>query len=181
MNVHAPRPDRSPEAVAARKKAVDQARAANMRQGYTGDPVNHDKETGSDTFIRYDPDNNLLGDHAITRGRNASEKISRIIAFTGQSLKGPAESSAILKLADSAQDAGGRERKEMVPAAGRAQALAFKVGKGRVVVHGEAAMLSAQISGQENFKMGMNVEGYDNKQYALNLMHWLSGVLKEKF
>ena len=39
MNVHAPRPDRSPEAVAARQKAVDQARAANMRQGYTGDPV----------------------------------------------------------------------------------------------------------------------------------------------
>ena len=39
MNVHAPRPDRSAEAVAARQKAVDQARAANMRQGYTGDPV----------------------------------------------------------------------------------------------------------------------------------------------
>ena len=39
MNVHAPRPDRSPEAVAARKKASDQTRAANMRQGYTGDPV----------------------------------------------------------------------------------------------------------------------------------------------
>ena len=66
----------------------------------------------------------------------------------------------------------------MVSAAGRAQALAFKVGKGRVVVHGEAAMLSAQITGQDKFKMGMNVEGYDNKQYALNLMHWLSGILK---
>ncbi|CUX72335.1 MULTISPECIES: antitoxin VbhA family protein [Agrobacterium] len=39
MNVHAPRPDRSPEAVAARQKAIDQARAANMRQGYQHDPV----------------------------------------------------------------------------------------------------------------------------------------------
>jgi hypothetical protein len=39
MNIHAPRPDRSPEAVAARQKAVDQARAANMRQGYKGDPL----------------------------------------------------------------------------------------------------------------------------------------------
>ena len=39
MNVHAPRPDSSAEAMAARKKAVDQARAANIRQGYTGDPV----------------------------------------------------------------------------------------------------------------------------------------------
>jgi hypothetical protein len=66
----------------------------------------------------------------------------------------------------------------MVTAAGRAQVLAFKVGKGRVVVHGEAAMLSAQIAGPEKFKMGMNFEGYDNKQYALNVMHWLSGLLK---
>ena len=39
MNVHAPRPDRSPEAVARRKKATDQARAANMRQGYVHDPL----------------------------------------------------------------------------------------------------------------------------------------------
>lgn len=39
MHIDAARPDRSPEAVAARKKASDQARAANMRQGYTSDPV----------------------------------------------------------------------------------------------------------------------------------------------
>ena len=41
-------------------------------------------------------------------------------------------------------------------------------------------LLNAQITGQEKSKMGMNFEGYDNKQYALNLMHWLSGLLKEK-
>jgi hypothetical protein len=48
------------------------------------------------------------------------------------------------------------------------------------VVQGEAAMLSAQIAGPEKFKMGMNVPGNDNRQYALNVMHWLSGLLKEK-
>ncbi|MBX4911697.1 MULTISPECIES: antitoxin VbhA family protein [Rhizobiaceae] len=42
MNVHSRRPDRSPEAVARRKKATDQARAANIRQGYTYDPVLED-------------------------------------------------------------------------------------------------------------------------------------------
>jgi hypothetical protein len=47
-------------------------------------------------------------------------------------------------------------------------------------VQGEAAMLSAQISGTEKRRMGMNVPGNDNKQYALNVMHWLSGFLKEK-
>jgi hypothetical protein len=39
MNIHSTRPDRSPEAVARRRKATDQARAANIRQGYTFDPV----------------------------------------------------------------------------------------------------------------------------------------------
>jgi hypothetical protein len=100
------------------------------------------------------------------------------LSFTGQSLKGPEESSSVLKLSDTAQDSPNHEQKSMTSAAGRAQALAFKVGKGRVVVHGEAAMLSAQIAGPEKFKMGMNVDGYDNKQYALNVMHWLSGSLK---
>jgi hypothetical protein len=33
------RPDRSADAVARRQKAVDQARAANIRAGYTHDPV----------------------------------------------------------------------------------------------------------------------------------------------
>ncbi|OHV80293.1 antitoxin VbhA family protein [Ensifer sp. LCM 4579] len=32
------RPDRSPKAIAKRQKAADQARAANIRAGYTHDP-----------------------------------------------------------------------------------------------------------------------------------------------
>lgn len=39
MNMRHARSDRSPEAVAHRRKATDQARAANMRQGYVFDPV----------------------------------------------------------------------------------------------------------------------------------------------
>ncbi|MEL4376606.1 antitoxin VbhA family protein [Ochrobactrum cytisi] len=39
MSIHGPRPDLCPEAVAKRKKATDQARAANMRQGYLHDPL----------------------------------------------------------------------------------------------------------------------------------------------
>jgi hypothetical protein len=39
-------------------------------------------------------------------------------------------------------------------------------------------MISAQVSGPENRRMGMNVPGNDNRQYALNVMHWLSGLLK---
>ena len=49
--------------------------------------------------------------------------------------------------------------------------------RGSVVVLGEAAMLTAQIAPQ-GFRVGMNLPGYGNRQLALNIMHWLSGLLK---
>jgi hypothetical protein len=60
-----------------------------------------------------------------------------------------------------------------VPAGGHSQAVAIEVGKGRVVVLGEAGMISAQIDAQGG-KMGMNVPGNDNQAFALNVFHWLS-------
>jgi hypothetical protein len=147
----------------------------DMSKGYTFDAAN---SGGAPSFLVFSRENKLLGPHPIVDGRNEKERVNKVLSFTGQSLKGPEESSSVLKLSDTAQDSPNHEQKSMTSAAGRAQALAFKVGKGRVVVHGEAAMLSAQIAGPEKFKMGMNVEGYDNKQYALNIMHWLSGALK---
>ena len=150
----------------------------DMSKGYTIDAANSLRSDPSSLI--FSRENKLLAAHPITEGRNETERINRVLSFTGQSLKGPEDSFSILKLADTAQDAPDREAKTLAPAAGRAQALAFKLGKGRVVVQGEAAMLSAQITGPDNHKMGMNVDGYDNKQYTLNLMHWLTGVLKEK-
>ena len=150
----------------------------DMSKGYTFDAANSLGNAAS--FLIFSRENKLLGPHPIVEGRNEKERVNKVLSFTGQSLKGPEDSSSILKLADTAQDSANHEQKSMVSAAGRAQALAFKVGKGRVVVHGEAAMLSAQVAGPEKFRMGMNYEGFDNKQYALNLIHWLSGLLKEK-
>ena len=63
-----------------------------------------------------------------------------------------------------------------VSAAGRAQGIALKFGKGRAVFLGEAAMLTAQVTGQ--LKFGMNYPGADNRQLALNIVHWLSRLLK---
>jgi hypothetical protein len=153
----------------------------DMSKGYTGDPSNYDVESNNQGFIKYNRDNNLLVDHPITRGRNDREKISRVIAFTGQSLKGPSGSVAFMRLADTAVDSiptgQGQERKE-VSAAGRSQGIAFKFGKGRVVVLAEAAMMSAQLAGPQRMKFGMNRPGIDNRQLALNIMHWLTGRLK---
>ncbi len=148
----------------------------DMSKGYTFDAANSLPQRPS--ALIFSRENKLLGPHPIVDGRNEKERVNKVLSFTGQSLKGPEDSAAVLKLSDTAQDSPDHEQKSMTSAAGRAQALAFKVGKGRVVVQGEAAMLSAQIAGQEKVKMGMNYEGYDNKQYALNVMHWLSGLLK---
>jgi len=38
-------------------------------------------------------------------------------------------------------------------------------------------MLTAQIDGKTKKPYGMKVQGIDNRQLALNIMHWLSGIL----
>jgi hypothetical protein len=141
----------------------------------------HDSENsmgGNPLLMVYSRENKLLLDHPITEGRGATERITRVMTFSGQSLKGPADSSILLKLSDTAKESTDEQGKVEQSTAGRAQGIAFKFGDGRVVVLGEAAMLSAQLSGSENYKIGMNVPGTDNRQLTLNIMHWLSGLLK---
>jgi len=125
-----------------------------------------------------------LGDHPILRGRSEAERVKKVGTFTGQSLKGPAKSVAMLKLPDDAvekvpdEKEPFRNKPQERSAKGRCQAVAMQVGKGRVVVLGEAAMMTAQvINGDRAF--GMNVKGLDNRQFALNIVHWLTGLLEE--
>lgn len=148
----------------------------NMSKMFTFDNQNYEKDSDNRGFIVYTRESGRLVDHAITRGRNDTELVNKIITFTGQSLKGPDDSVAFLKLADSAQDAM-QGTSTPISAAGRSQGLAMKFGKGRVIVMGEAGMLTAQLAGQQAMKFGMNRPGIDNRQLALNIMHWLSGLL----
>jgi hypothetical protein len=148
----------------------------DMSKMYTADPQNSD--AGSSSFIVYTRVSGTLADHPVTRGRNESERVNKVIAFTGQSLKGPADSFAFMRLADTAIDTMPGPNANRVPAAGRAQGIAINVGKGRVIVLGEAGMLSAQVVGAQQMKFGMNRSGIDNRQLALNIMHWLSRILK---
>ena len=156
--------------------ALAQKFGVDMSKGYTFDPEN--SAAGAPTQLIFSRENKLLGNHPILEGRSEAERIKLLRSFTGQSLKGPDGSAGILNLANTAFDRPTYAAETSVPAAGRTQAVAFKFGKGRVMVQGEAAMLSAQISGADKRPMGMNVPGNDDRQYALNLMHWLSGILK---
>lgn len=148
-----------------------------MSKGVAMDQANADKELNDPSFIVYSRENHLLAENSITNGRGAAERINRVIVFAGQSLKGGTGSDAFLKLADTAIDKIAATEKSG-SASGRAQGIALRLGKGRVVVLADAAMISAQVAGSDNAPVGMNVAGIDNKQLTLNIMHWLSGLLK---
>lgn len=84
------------------------------------------------------------------------------------------------KLPLSAASLPGLSLNKTTSAAGLSQAVALKLGKGRVVILGEAGLLSAQlvqVQGEKPIKVGMNRTDFDNKQFALNIMHWLSKYL----
>jgi hypothetical protein len=147
-----------------------------MSKGFVFDPDH--SAPNNPTLLIFSRENKLLLDHPITQGRNDSERINRVQTFTGQALKGPQGATQLLLLAATANDQADPMGGEKKSVAGQAQGLAFKFGKGRIVMLGEAAMLSAQVFGPKNSPMGMNVPGNDNRQFALNIMHWLSGLLK---
>ncbi len=142
--------------------------------------------------------------HPILLGRDEGEKVESVTAFTGQSLAGPAGAAVLLPMTDGAREARDlptlqalADRLEQAGETGTgaeaavaelsspalpAQALAFEHGQGRVVVLGEAGMLSAQLirfppdSGQPDRRFGMNAAP-GNARFGLNVMHWLSGLL----
>lgn len=157
-----------------------------MSLGYTGDSLQA-AGPGGITNIEFKREGGTLGDHPIMSGWSEKEAVNRIVAFTGQSLRGPAGSTPLMKLSDGAVDIPpealglAADPKAMMSKAtsakGRSMAVALQVGRGRVVVQGEAGMLSAQIvvsPGREPYKFGMNQPGLDNQQYALNVMRWLA-------
>jgi hypothetical protein len=147
-----------------------------MSKGVTQDPAHSDGQLGGPSVLVFSRENKLLADHPVTRGRNEAETVRKVVSFTGQSLAGSKDSFAFMLLGDTAVDVA-RPSGKQSSAAGKSQGLALDFGKGRVVVLGEAAMLSAQLAGPRGRPMGMNAPGIDDRQLALNIMHWLSRLL----
>ena len=143
-----------------------------MSNGRTIDPGNTTPDGKTPGFIVYTRASGLA-EHAITNGRTPDEHVNRVMTFTGQSLKGAAGVVAFMKLSETARDVPGSGG-PTTSASGRAQGVALSFGSGRVVVLGEAGMLSAQLAGPNQGFLGMNHPGIDNRLLALNILHWLS-------
>jgi hypothetical protein len=142
-----------------------------MYLAFARDDVHHD---GWDNErLVFSRQNGLLTSGAIANGRNAAERVNTVTTFTGQSLSVPKGAVPFLRMDDASYDWESSSVRNS--ARGHAQGISMVFGKGRVVMLGEAALLSAQVD-PLGFRMGMNAAGNDDRQLALNIAHWLSGA-----
>ncbi|MFN8179673.1 MAG: DUF4350 domain-containing protein [bacterium] len=149
--------------------ALSEALGVTMHKGFVEVPGEL-----SDPLL-FSRENGRLGDHPILHGDGPATSVGRVMTYTGQSLDGPAGATSLLVLPDQAVEAVPEGEALVERPAGRAQAVALELGKGRAVVLGEGGMVTAQVN--RRVRYGMNTRDNDNRQLVLNVMHWLSRKL----
>lgn len=136
-----------------------------------------------DTFTRTA---NALKDDAVVRGRAGDAAVTKVTTFTGSAFLPPAGARALLAFPDSYEILLPSVAWQFTPTTPRrattdtVQGAVMPFGKGRVAVFGEAAMFSAQFDpGPPPARMGFNLPSAgENKQFVLNIAHWLSRLIE---
>ena len=130
-------------------------------------------------FERFFRSNGTLKSGPITNGQRRKERVDTVVTFTGQAFHLPPEATPIIELDENYTILSPRiawQFDDNTPAMsgnGMCQLAYREFGKGKIVVSGEAAMFSAQLS-NGRFRMGMNApEAAQNRQLLLNIIHWL--------
>ena len=126
------------------------------------------------SFLKFTSKNGLLNtEHTITKGEKKNERISNILTIGGSGLTGDGYTN-ILKLSSSAMIK--KWNGTMPSGTPNSQCLAGNVGKGKLVALGDCNGFTAMSlkSGEYKLSAGMQVSGYDWKQFVLNTLHWLS-------
>ena len=147
--------------------------------GIVADSLNYDttiKMPGwpQQSFLKFTSTNGLLNtEHPITKGEKKNERISNILTIGGSGLTGDGYTN-ILKLSSSAMIK--KWNGTMPSGTPNSQCLAGNVGKGKLVALGDCNGFTAMSlkSGEYKLSAGMQVSGYDWKQFVLNTLHWLS-------
>lgn len=131
-------------------------------------------------------ENKLLISHPILNGRDKSEAIDSVATFTGSAFQIEKDGKPLLVFNEDYISLNPQvawqfdEKTPKTELKGWLQGATLKFGKGRIAVFGEAAMFSAQLTGAQRNPMGMNSpKAKQNPQFLLNVMHWLSGLLKD--
>ncbi len=147
-----------------------------MNNGFAGDTT----QLGAPDLFTLE-DNTLLK-NIITEGRDISESVDSIYSFTGQAFQIPGDAIPILNFSsnyisfmpDTAWNF--NDNTPVIPVTGWSQGAVKKSGKGRIVIWGEAAMFTAQVSNGRQIGLNTPRAKY-NLQLLLNIIHWLDGKL----
>jgi hypothetical protein len=162
----------------------------DVRDGYLADTAHLHRASLPDSVARGTPmesrivasrRNRLLSDHLILMGRDSTERVSGVVIFGGTSFCGPGDAAPLIRVAPTAEQRIAPGDPGTAPRVGCAQGLAFSLGRGRVVVLGDAnGFVTAQerMVGNKAVKVGLSMSDSDNRQLTLNVVHWLSGALK---
>lgn len=145
--------------------------------GIVSDSLNYETQyemASKETLLSFTRSNGLLNtEHPITQGENAGEQINNIMTYGGGGLTGKGYTN-LFKLSPSATI---KKYYGSAPSGtAESQALAGKFGKGKIVALGDCNGFTAMyvMMKSTKFSAGMQVAGYDWKQFALNTLHWLS-------
>ena len=129
----------------------------------------------------FEKNKGTLVDHPILKGTGLKEEIKSVKAFTGQAFLSPPNAKPLLVFGESAisrmpsKSWGFPDDTPEIAVKGWNQGATLEFDKGRVVIFGEAAMFTAQVSGKSKRKMGVIAKGAEqNEQFLLNIMLWLS-------
>lgn len=120
----------------------------------------------------YQGDDAVLTKHPITEGRSAGERVRRIATFVGSAFQPPSGAEALMimprraisltpKVAGAADV---RVDAARAPVGQWLQGAVMKLGQGRVAMFGETGLFSGGPAA-------------DNRQFVLNVMHWLTHLL----
>jgi hypothetical protein len=123
--------------------------------------------------------NGRLIDGPITRGEAKGPPVDSVYAFTGTVLHAPPQASVVMRLGTGWSILYPKEPWKFDGVPSRPsddkdlRGATLAVGKGRVAMFSEAAMFSAQRTGQ-GAGMGFNYpKASQNKPFLLNVLHWL--------
>lgn len=129
-------------------------------------------------------DGRITADHPITEGRGPHERVSSVRSFTGQAFTVPTDATVVLRMPTHAvsllpAQAWTFDATTPKQAVGDWAVIAAREhGRGRVVMSGEAAMLSARYVRLESGAwepVGFHVpEAHDNLVLVLNALRWLA-------
>lgn len=129
-----------------------------------------------------------LRSHPITRGRRVGEAVDSVMTFGGQAFrpKPEADVQPLLVFTEPTVlvfEVDPFDPLEYAPrmrADGMLQAATVRHGSGRVALFGEEGMFAAQVNRKDSRPIGMNHPAAgQNAQFALNVMHWLSGLIPD--